>query len=67
MRSTTTARSSNLARINPAHVGVYSCNEFGFASDNLGAICTDIYQSEGSVLLDITYSVLHVYEAGTSA
>jgi len=44
----------NLARIKPAHIGVYSCNEFGFASDNFGAICTDIYQPEGSILLDVT-------------
>lgn len=67
MRSTTAARSSNLARINPAHIGMYSCNEFGFASDNIGAICTDIYQPDGSVLHNITHSVLHLYEAGTSA
>lgn len=57
MCSTTAAGISNLVRINPAHIDMYSCNEFGFASDNfgvIGAICTDIYQPEGSVLLDIT-------------
>jgi len=67
MRSNTAPRISNLTRIKPAHVCIYSCNEFGFASDNFGAICTDIYQPEGSILLDMTYSVLRLYEAGTSA
>jgi hypothetical protein len=46
---------------------MYSCNELGFASDNFGAICTDIYQPEVSILFDMTYSVLQLYEAATNA